>query len=78
MTELYLGAARDLGSPIGAEFTGGCADSGIASWAGAPTVCGTGPIGGKAHTPEEYIELKTLSQRARFVAATICRLAAQG
>lgn len=78
LTTLYLAAARDLGSEINAEFTGGCADSGIASWAGAPTICGTGPVGGKAHTEDEYIEVETLSQRARFVAATICRLATQG
>jgi glutamate carboxypeptidase len=78
LTASYLASAQELGYDIGAEFTGGCADSGIASWAGAPTICGTGPVGGKAHTEDEYMEVDTLSQRARVVAATIGRLAAAG
>lgn len=40
---------------------------------GAPTICGVGPVGGKAHTEEEYIEIATLAQRARVAALTILR-----
>jgi len=75
LSALYREAAMDLGVDIAGEYTGGCADSGIASSAGAPTVCGTGPVGGKAHTEEEYILIDTLSQRAAIVAASIVRLA---
>lgn len=74
LTRRYLDAARGLGADIAAEFTGGCADSGIASWAGAPTVCATGPVGGKVHTADEYIETATLALRARILAVTICSL----
>ena len=74
MFECYCGAARDLGLKIGAERTGGCADSGFAANAGAATLCGTGPIGGKAHTTEEYVELDTLVPRAQAAALTVLRL----
>jgi glutamate carboxypeptidase len=70
----YLRVAREMGLPIGDEFTGGCADSGFTSAVGAPTLCGTGPVGGKAHTPEEYIELDTLVVRTQVMASTVAAL----
>lgn len=74
LSAIYREAAASLGFDVSGEFTGGCADSGIASSAGAPTVCATGPVGGKAHTEDEYILVETLSQRAAIVAASILRL----
>ena len=74
MFECYRGAASDLGFDVGAERTGGCADSGFAANAGAATLCGTGPIGGKAHTADEYVELDTLVPRAQAAALSILRL----
>jgi glutamate carboxypeptidase len=74
MFERYRTAARDLGFDIGAERTGGCADSGFAASVGAATLCGTGPVGGRAHTPDEYVELDTLVPRAQAAALTILRL----
>jgi glutamate carboxypeptidase len=53
---------------------GGCADSGFAASAGAPTICGVGPVD-KAHTEEEYIEIATLAQRARVAALTAYAMA---
>lgn len=75
LTRRYLDIAKSIGLDIAGEFTGGCADSGFAASAGAPTICGVGPIGGKAHTEEEYIEIATLAQRARVAALTICAMA---
>jgi glutamate carboxypeptidase len=74
LSGLYREAAASLGFDVSGEYTGGCADSGIASSAGAPTVCGTGPVGGKAHTTEEYVLVPTLSERASIVAASIMKL----
>ncbi len=71
LTAYYLQSARDLGVILEGEFTGGCADSGFAASAGAPTLCGLGPVGGKAHTAAEFIELNTLHQRAQILANTI-------
>jgi glutamate carboxypeptidase len=71
---LYQGAARDLDFAVQGEATGGCADSGFAAAAGAATLCGTGPVGGKAHTADEYIELPSLLTRAQALALTILRL----
>jgi glutamate carboxypeptidase len=75
LVEHYLAAARDLGHSTGAEFTRSCADSGFTANLGVPTVCGTGPVGGNAHSPEEYVELDTFVPRAQAVALSILRLA---
>ncbi len=72
--DVYTAAGADVGLTIGGEFTGGSADSGFTAQVGAPTVCGTGPVGGRAHTPEEFMRLDTMVPRAKTVALAIMRL----
>lgn len=76
--ETYAAAAADAGLAVAGEFTGGCADSGFTAALGVPTLCGVGPVGGKAHSPEEYLEVATIVPRAQALARTICRLPAAG
>lgn len=73
----YLAVARDLGHGIDAEFTGGCADSGFTASMGVPTICGLGAVGGMYHTVDEYIEVRTVAERACILATAIARLASQ-
>ena len=70
----YQRAAEDAGLRVNAEFSGACADSGFTAAVGCPTICGVGPVGGKAHTPEEYLEIDSLVPRAQAVALAILRL----
>jgi len=70
----YTGCASDLSLKVEGEFTGGCADSGFTSAVGTPTVCAVGPVGGKAHTPEEYLEVDSLVPRAQTLALAVARL----
>jgi glutamate carboxypeptidase len=70
----YQAAAADAGLEVAGEFSGGCADSGFTSGVGCPTLCGVGPVGGNAHTPEEYLEIDTLIPRAQAMALAILRL----
>jgi glutamate carboxypeptidase len=74
--EHYVACAAELGLTVGGEYTGGSADSGYTSALGAPTLCGTGPIGAKAHTPDEFCELDTIPLRAKALALAIMRLEA--
>ena len=71
---LYKGAAAKVGFPVDGEFTGGCADSGFTAALGVPTLCGLGPVGGKAHTDDEFCKLDTLVPRTQALAAAICAL----
>ncbi|MGH7212502.1 MAG: M20/M25/M40 family metallo-hydrolase, partial [Acetobacteraceae bacterium] len=72
--DLYVNAARASGFETEGEFTGGCADSGFAAGVGAPTICAVGPVGGKAHTPDEFLRLDSLVPRAQACARAILRL----
>jgi glutamate carboxypeptidase len=74
----YRAAAAEVGLALSGEFTGGCADSGFTAAVGCPTLCGLGPVGGNAHTPEEYLEVASLAARARAMALMILRLPAGG
>jgi glutamate carboxypeptidase len=70
---LYQRAAQDAGLRVDGEFSGACADSGFTAAVGCPTLCGVGPVGGKAHTPEEYLEVDSMVSRAQAMALAILR-----
>ena len=70
----YAGASRDLGLTVAGEFSGGCADSGLTAAVGCPTICAVGPVGGNAHTAEEYLEINSIVPRAQALALAILRL----
>ena len=76
--DLYVASAADTGFATAGEFTGGCADSGFTAAMGAPTICAVGPVGGKAHSPDEFLRLDSLVPRAQAVARAILRLEAAG
>lgn len=78
LLEIYQHAARSSGFSATGEFTGGCADSGFTAAVGAPTICAVGPVGGKAHSPEEFLRLDSLVPRASAVVRTILGLPAGG
>ena len=67
----YKKAALAAGLTLDGEATGGCADSGFTSAVGTPTLCATGPVGGLAHTPEEYMEVESIVPRAIALANAI-------
>lgn len=72
--EAYQAAAKQAGlTTLQGEFSGGCADSGFTAAVGTPTICGVGPVGGLAHTPEEYLELDSIVPRAQTLALAILR-----
>ncbi|HTI84223.1 MAG TPA: M20 family metallopeptidase [Acetobacteraceae bacterium] len=72
--EIYVQAAADTGFTTAGEFTGGCADSGFTAGVGTPTICAVGPVGGKAHSPDEFLRVESLVPRAQACARAILRL----
>ncbi|MBI4279997.1 MAG: M20 family metallopeptidase [Armatimonadetes bacterium] len=66
---------RALDVPIRwAPQTGGVGDANNITACGVPTVDGMGPVGGRAHSPEEYMEIPTLFQKTALLAAVLDRL----
>lgn len=72
---LYQDAAAFDNVMINGEHSGGCADSGFIAAAGTPVICGVGPVGGNYHRPDEWMQIDSLAERARFIARTILALA---
>jgi glutamate carboxypeptidase len=72
--EHYAACAAALGQTVEPMFAGGCSDAGFASSAGAPTICAVGPVGGRAHSPDEYLEIDSILPRAQALALAIMRL----
>ncbi|MEF2093876.1 M20 family metallopeptidase [Bacillus sp. CFBP9009] len=77
-TNLLLETIRQAGKEIGIEITdtatGGGSDASITSELGIATVDGLGPIGGNAHSEEEYLEIPSLTERTLLLATVIQKL----
>jgi len=76
--DLYVDSAAASGLSIAGEFSGGCADSGFTAGVGTPTICSVEPVGGKAHSPEEFLMLDSLVPRALACARAILQLEKAG
>jgi len=76
--ELYVQSAAEVGFKTDGEFTGGCADSGFTAALGAATICAVGPVGGKAHSPDEFMRVDSLVPRAQACARAIMKLDSAG
>lgn len=66
-TEELCAIAEKIGAGLGLEikwvFAGGGSDASFASALGKPALCGLGPVSGKLHTKDEYINTTDLDAR---------------
>ncbi|HEV2580016.1 MAG TPA: M20 family metallopeptidase [Ktedonobacteraceae bacterium] len=63
--------AQLLGFSVNHVLTGGASDASFTSEAGVPTLDGLGPIGGRDHSPYEYLMLDSVAPRAALLAGLI-------
>ncbi|MBI3405957.1 MAG: M20 family metallopeptidase [Acidobacteria bacterium] len=70
--------ARSLANTMGFRLmessTGGGSDGNLTAALGVPTLDGLGGVGGGAHTPEEFVFVDSLPQRAALLAALLATL----
>jgi len=66
---------KQLGLKIGWRPSGGACDGNNLAAAGLPTVDSLGPRGGEIHTPNEFVELDSLTERAKLAALLLMKLA---
>ncbi len=57
--------------PVEAIGTGGGSDGNFTGAIGTPTLDALGPMGGGAHSPEEYLDLSSLPERIALIAGLI-------
>jgi glutamate carboxypeptidase len=73
--ELVRRSGADLGQKIAWQGTGGVCDGNNIAACGVPVVDTMGARGGAIHSPEEYLIVASLVERAQLSALTILRLA---
>ncbi|MDN5855169.1 MAG: M20 family metallopeptidase [Actinomycetia bacterium] len=70
-------AAADAGLPaLERRSVGGASDGNFTAALGVPTLDGLGPVGHGAHTPQEWVDVASLPERARLIAAILTSLEA--
>ena len=73
--ELVRRCGADLGQDISWQPSGGVCDGNNIAACGVPVVDTMGVRGGAIHSPEEYLIVESLAERAQLSALTILRLA---
>lgn len=77
-TENLLAHIREAGEEIGLTIedvaTGGGSDASFTSSVHVATIDGLGPVGGGAHSIDEYLDIPTLTERTYLLAKVIQRL----
>ncbi len=67
-------AARDAGFDVDETATGGGSDGNTTAAMDIPTLDGLGPIGGGAHSPDEYVQVSSIVPRIAMLAGLITRI----
>ena len=76
--DLVHDVGGDLGLDIAWRATGGVCDGNNIAACGVPVVDTMGARGGAIHSPEEYLIIDSLAERAALSAVTILRIAERG
>jgi glutamate carboxypeptidase len=66
--------ARKMGMSVGQCSAGGGSDGNFTAAIGVPTLDGMGGVGGGAHSPGEFVLLRSLPERAALLAALLLEL----
>jgi glutamate carboxypeptidase len=74
LLELARRVGRALGLSIHGVATGGASDANAIAALGVPVLDGLGPIGGGAHTSDEYVDLDSLPERGALLAGMLLGL----
>lgn len=76
LRDLVFRVADALGLRLVARKSGGGSDANLIAAADCPAVDGLGPVGGRYHTREEWVSVRSLTDRSALAALTIARLLA--
>lgn len=66
--------AKEINLSITDVATGGSGDGSFTSALGVPTIDGLGPVGGLAHSKDEYLEINSLPERTLLLAKLLLNL----
>jgi glutamate carboxypeptidase len=76
LLDAAVACGRGLGLSLGTAGSGGTCDGNRLAAAGLPNLDSLGPRGGNLHSPDEFLLLDSLTERAKLAALLLMRLAA--
>src|SRR5206468_11961522 len=71
LVDQVIALADRLGFATRDTATGGAGDANTTSGMGIPTIDGLGPVGGRDHSPDEYLEVASIVPRTTLLAAVL-------
>lgn len=66
--------STELGFPLGETGSGGASDGNLTAASGTPTIDGLGPHGGRAHSPDEFMDVATMVAKCQILAAFLATM----
>jgi glutamate carboxypeptidase len=76
-TDRLVRMAKDIAGTLGFDLsdaaTGGASDANTTAASGVPTLDGLGPVGGREHSPEEWLELESVVPRVSLLAGLVAK-----
>jgi glutamate carboxypeptidase len=76
-TDRLVQMAKDIAGTLGFDLsdaaTGGASDANTTAASGVPTLDGLGPVGGREHSPEEWLELESVVPRVSLLAGLVAK-----
>jgi glutamate carboxypeptidase len=73
LLEAVAGCGRELGMDLKWQPSGGVSDGNKLAAAGLPNVDTLGARGGDIHSPDEWLDLNSLAERARLTALLLLK-----
>jgi glutamate carboxypeptidase len=74
LLDIIKEVGREIGVDVRDTKTGGGSDGNFTAAMGVATIDGLGPVGGNAHSDQEYLDIDTFVERTLLLAKTIKRL----
>jgi glutamate carboxypeptidase len=78
LAALASASARELGFSVADAATGGISYANTLASLGMPVLDGLGPVGGRDHSPNEYISIASIVPRTALLALLMLRRAQEG
>lgn len=66
---------KAMGYPLDIASSGGASDGNLTASVGVPTIDGMGAQGGRSHSPEEYVEVESLTKKGAVLAGFLAAMA---
>ena len=76
LLEIIKETGEEVGIKVTDVSTGGGSDASFTSAMGVATIDGLGPVGGNAHSEEEYLEIPSFIERTHLLAKLITKTTA--